>query len=586
MSSQWAPRSRGDYGKGGKHGGGKGGGKPDFGKGAKSKGSKPGGNHSGAPHKPPAPQRQSDYLVPMLPFRQKVRAVQEHKARNPHRKFFSDMMTAVAADWVAQSSGTLLDTLQRPVPVEVGTDSATPVADASAAPRDVACEDGQTVINVRLFLATGIHPTQTAGDGAAKAGKHVMRRINLYAAKNTTEVRHTMLYGGPTSVDLSDYEQSTDTYLIGELCRLVKAQAGLDLTVCAEWVRLCTISYDEGPKTVVFWPNLSALTIDIPLELHGLVRHEVAADGAPAAAAPAPAAAEPAPAASEEATDKEAEPAAASEEASASATADATAAAPVAPPTTEIKVMQPTMTALASVYELQLGASSHHDTVEMCTAADVYDEWLRSDCAEKIADDLAAKAAEKEAKAANEEAENDRKRKRSEVVEECKRRRLDKEYALRSVWAADDLEQTDDERKNCEEQRAADLRALDAEEKRELAERMAELGGKAKTATVRDTKVYDRFQFLDRTKGFTTTTSVLSREWLAQQLLCLNRDLTFGESLHLVTLSSAYPQSSSLNYAQFSERAVAPSGPDAPAVAAASDDAAAVCSAPEPSRET
>ena len=339
MSSQWAPRSRSDYGKGGKHGGGKGGGKSDFGKGAKSKGNKPGGNNSGAPHKPPAPQRQSDYLVPMLPFRQKMRAVQEHKARNPHRKFFSDMMTAVAADWVAQSSGKLLDTLQRPVPVEVGTDSATSVADAAEAPQEVTCEDGQTVINVRLFLATGIHPTQT-GDGTAKAVKHVMRRINLYAAKNTTEVRHTMMYGGPTSVDLSDYEQSTDAYLIGELCRLVKAQAGLDLTVCAEWVRLCTISYDEGPRTVVFWPNLSELTVEIPLELHGLVRHEVATDGAPAAVAAAPAEAE-APAAAEEAADKT-ESAAASEE-----TAAAAAAAPVAAPlTTEIKVMQPTRTAL------------------------------------------------------------------------------------------------------------------------------------------------------------------------------------------------------------------------------------------------
>ena len=187
-------------------------------------------------------------------------------------------------------------------------------------------------------------------------------------------------------------------------------------------------------------------------------------------------------------------------------------------------------------------------------AADVYDEWLRSDCAEKIADDLATKAAEKEAKAANEVCENAHHTCRTPFRKPCRRPRTTASAreakssksanvgaSTRSTRCAASgqpttwSKQTTNERTyghlfprreatqatatlphltQCEEQRAADLRALDAEEKRELAERMAELGGKGKAATVRDTKVYDRFQFLDRTKGFTTTTSAVSREWV------------------------------------------------------------------------
>eukprot|EP01064_Diplonema_japonicum_P035254 TRINITY_DN7573_c2_g1_i2.p1 TRINITY_DN7573_c2_g1~~TRINITY_DN7573_c2_g1_i2.p1 ORF type:complete len:533 (+),score=128.98 TRINITY_DN7573_c2_g1_i2:76-1674(+) len=508
---------------------------PSKGSGGKSGTGSKGGNRTGSG----APAlRQSDLLVPLLPFSTKYRSIQEHKARNPHRKYFNEDMIGVSAEWVNAEDGTLECRVHEAAELTVN--------DEGVAFKEISKPTSEdNLVNVRVFLTTGITAQSPQRDL-----KHVLRRLDIIGASIPSESRMLTLYGGIM-------ENAADSALISNLIDIVKTQSGLDLSLVSKWTKLGEIQYDGKPDTVVFFPHLWGVPdLQINPQVKTVVEQLEEEET------------EQIPLSEEERTEivnsRKAEDSTEGADQTTEEVPETKTVTKTVTRTSEKQVSSivPTKIAMATLHEYNLAGNTSTETIELCTAVDIFDEWLKREFATKLADTLHAKQAEarrklEETKRRQEE-ESSRKRKREEEEESCRKRKAIKIEELKKVWEAEDVGKTDEDKKESDAERQAALKALEAQEKAEVARLMANEAADAKKEPEKKKRgfrvqsLYDTFQYFDRPRGLTSTNNNLSREWLAQQLLCLDKQRTYGDALDLTTLNGLYTKTHPLNYSTFS----------------------------------
>merc|ERR1712203_612646 len=111
-------------------------------------------------------------------------------------------------------------------------------------PPDSAAPEGAGLVNVRALLAPGMQDDQ---------GKHPLKRTDLIAGNRLGETRCIMAYGGLV-------KKGSDAKMTKELCALVKAQCGLDLSAVSTWYKFLELQYRDGNPTIFFVPVLAELS--------------------------------------------------------------------------------------------------------------------------------------------------------------------------------------------------------------------------------------------------------------------------------------------------------------------------------------
>eukprot|EP01060_Flectonema_neradi_P011573 TRINITY_DN18631_c0_g1_i2.p1 TRINITY_DN18631_c0_g1~~TRINITY_DN18631_c0_g1_i2.p1 ORF type:complete len:446 (+),score=89.04 TRINITY_DN18631_c0_g1_i2:91-1428(+) len=414
-----------------------------------------------------ANRKESDYLVPMLPFDTLERSIQEYKARNPHRKFINEKMLKIKADWVTSEINDL----------NLYSTNAIDITDEDVVEETEVKQPEGECINARVFLNSPLQPD-------ASNEKHILQRIEILGCSVTTPTRQLRAYGGlvPASRDQSA--------LINSLIAIVKSQSGLDLSPIKKWTRLGTIDYEAGtPPTVFFYPHIS--DVEGNLSIHTLVKT------------------------TEETYEEEVE----EEDPE---TKEVVKKTETKTKSNATKVMIPVRMSLSTLRNYSLATTTHHETYELCAAVDLFDEWIRRDFISGIADVLNERLSATDFEVEAENQQRLRKKRRNEEEVECKRRKESKIALLKKQWELDDVGKTDEDKKDSESQRSMLLRDLDNEEKLQMEafikkQREEEAKEKEKTQTVDilNVKLFEKFQFIDRPRGVGTLTStVINRDWV------------------------------------------------------------------------
>ncbi|KAJ9443666.1 hypothetical protein DIPPA_21645 [Diplonema papillatum] len=515
------------------------------------------------------PARANECLVPLLPFQSKVRCVQEHKVRNPHRRQFNDALTEVRAHWLDEEVGLLGKKVTECVEFTVSDAESVPEFTPEAATSTAG------KVNARVFIVSGISSPATS-QSSGRSCQHVLRRMDVIGASYTSgSSRQLSSYGGLVS-------SGDDASMVKALTELVKKQCGLDLSGVSKWTKMGEILYEGQPNTIYFFPHVwdlpAPLTllpqvkktteeyteeIEVPVEEEKAEEakedEEMKDEEKKVEEEPKKEDGEP----TEEKKEGEKKEEKKEEKKPAEKPKPKTVKKTVTKTRTkEEKTSIPTKFTLATLHEYALAQNTSHETVELCTAIDLFDEWLKRDFTMGILSLLEEKQTEAKAKLAEKERrlkeEQQKKRKREEEETSCKKRKQEKVEELRKQWEADDVGKTDEDKKASEKQRDRILKELEDAVRKELSqisEKEKEEADKErrdkKTVSVRIQNLYDMFQYFDRPKGLVATGNTISREWLAQQILALDGGRTFGKCLELVTMHGLHPKSTSFNYGSF-----------------------------------
>eukprot|EP01062_Namystynia_karyoxenos_P053843 TRINITY_DN43848_c1_g1_i1.p2 TRINITY_DN43848_c1_g1~~TRINITY_DN43848_c1_g1_i1.p2 ORF type:complete len:649 (+),score=254.46 TRINITY_DN43848_c1_g1_i1:83-1948(+) len=478
-----------------------------------------------------------------LPFEIKTRSPVQQKVRNPHRKFYADGFRRAVHHWVECPAGTLRQMMAEHMPVTVLPPSKT--VQCPSAP-----EPPEGAVNVRAFICCGVAP-----DKAVRGPRHVLRRHDVLVSSQITGAGKVMCaYGGRT-------KEAKDPTLTKHLTRMVNEQCGLDLTG-AKWMKLVEFIYADKPRTVFYLPELSAIKTR---EARVQVKEEE----------------------EKYEEEKEVEKEEEYEEDGEKKTRTVKTKEKVeATRTKTVQTVLPFQSALATLREYTLTKASSADTAELCYAADAYDEWLRRDTIERIAEVLTEKRDAtrrlEEQREAAEAGKLEAKRKREEKQTEIHQSRLDKEKALRASWDEADEGKTEEEKVAGERERSQELQALKDEERKQIAELMkeereaalaadqeaagctGEPGKKKRRVLERDQAIFELFQLFDRPRGLHTPLTQIPRQVLVSALLCTAEERTMGEAMELSTLGGQYGKTAPVNYANLSNLEKWVDAPDEP----------------------
>ena len=339
-------------------------------------------------------KKESDFLVPMLPFDTKIRSVQEYKARSPHRRFINEKMLRIRADWVDAEVGDL-DLYANTNAIEITDDS--PVEDT-----ETKQPESSDCVNARVFLNSPLLSED-------QPERHILHRIDILGSSVITTTRQLRTYGG-------NVPAGTKSEIINSLIEVVKSQCGLDLSSVKKWTQLGTIEYEVGnPPTTFFYPHVS--TSESKLIIRSLIKTTT------------------------ETFDEEVE------------TEDPETTTMVKTIETRKKsnvnrIMTPIRMSLATLRDYALAATTHHETYELCVAVDLFDEWIRRDFVTKIANTLTERLSATDYEVEAENRIRLRKKRLSEEEVSCKRRKESKILILKKQWELDDVGKTDEDKKD------------------------------------------------------------------------------------------------------------------------------------------
>eukprot|EP00756_Hemistasia_phaeocysticola_P020077 Hpha_TRINITY_DN15697_c1_g8::TRINITY_DN15697_c1_g8_i1::g.98859::m.98859 len=501
------------------------------------------------PSAPPPPPQQSLQDSALLPFAGSggSRTPSEHIGRAPHRflSCYDESLSSVNPAWTSKTPGHIAEEITQHVPMGVMVPE-----NGRVDPVDVS-EDG--TIDVRAFLTGGI----SAGRG------HVLSRIQVAGGNRRKEGGR----GGTFSAYGGKVKCKTEKQQVTALKKMLKAQAGVDLGGVKTWDRLVQFHYSDGRQTVFYVPNLSEASVGsegLQLKAQSVEKSEEVEkdeeyESEEEVEVEVPKKEEPA--AKEEAAEEEAvkEESAEAGEKKEEETEKRIEKRKIVKTRKVMKTeksytttVAPDIQTIASLRQQRPDAETERENAEFCQAVDAFDEWIQRDFGLELISVLKQKGVEEEVRRKEQEVVREkaleRKRKRNEVQEDNKKRRLEKESVLREEWKVEDEGLTEEDRKKVMPERNGKLQKIKEEMEQELKDKYAEMevDGPAPTPTARTKVVYEReeknfqlFQIFDRPRGaLTSAASSLDREYLARQLLCAQSPevSTLRQALQLTTL--------------------------------------------------
>lgn len=207
------------------------------------------------------------------------------------------------------------------------------------------------------------------------------------------------------------------------------------------------------------------------------------------------------------------------------------------------RTITPALEPVADLVCVDVSKDTPRDALELCTAADALDEFLKREMATRMAETLRKRTAEalratEEAKRLEDERQS-RKRKREEEDEGRKKARNDELAKLNAQWEDDDEGLTEEEKEEFAKERSEKLTGMEGDQKKEddgiAVKRKDEdesfekgPGGKDEVKAVVPAQ-YDAFGFFDRVPGFASVSGSLPRLRMENVLLCTDEDLTLDE---------------------------------------------------------